>query len=505
MYLIGVDVGTTHSKAGLFREDGTCVHVARRETPTRWDPDGPETYDPEELWSAVSGAVHEAAEKVPGGNIAVVGIASQAETGVLLDRRSGAPRYPFVPWFDATSAAQATLLAKEDDPFSRFQKSGLRANRKVGLAKILWLKQRDPRLVQDAVWLSVSDYIAWRLTGVQGTDYTLAGRTFAYRMDTLEWDADWICHLGLDPSMFPHVAASGTTLGDTRGPGAEQAGLRAGVPVAVSGHDHVLAALAVGVVQPGRVLNSMGTAETLVGVVDAKPLTRAQFDSSLSFGRHISPGRLFWMGGPPSSGASVEWIRTRLADPPLSYADIERLVGEAGPEPTGILYYPYLAGCAAPWPEPRMRAAFIGLDDEHTRAHIVKAVLEGTAYELEAVRRAAVEATGVNTDVIRAVGGGTLNHSWMRIKADVSGCDYDAPDIPEAAALGAAIAAGIGAGIYPDVDAAVRAVGNGISADHYSPDPARHDAYRRVYEQGYQPLHDALRATAIALGDMARQ
>lgn len=505
MYLIGVDVGTTHCKAGLFREDGWCVHVARRDTPTRWDPDGPETYDPEELWRAVSGTIREAAETVSGRDIAVVGISSQAETGVLLDRRTGCPRFPFVPWFDSTSAPQAVFLAKEDDPFSRFQKSGLRANRKIALSKILWLKQRDPRFLKDAVWLSVSDYIGWRLTGVQATDYTLAGRTFAYRMDTLEWDAEWITHLGLDPEMFPQALPSGATLGTTTGDGAVRAGLPAGVPVAISGHDHVLAALAVDVARPGPVLNSMGTAETLVGIVEAKPLTRAQFDSCLSFGRHITSGLLFWMGGPPSSGASVEWIRTRLADPPLSYSDIERLVEEAGADPTGILYYPYLAGCAAPWPEPRLRAAFIGLDDEHTRAHLVKAVLEGTAYELEAVRRAAVHATGVSMEVIRAVGGGTLNHGWMRIKSDVSGCEYDAPDVPEAAALGAAMAAGIGAGVYADCDAAAKAVGKGVTAGHYSPDPARHEAYQRVFERGYQPLHEALRTTAIALGDLARQ
>jgi xylulokinase len=277
------------------------------------------------------------------------------------------------------------------------------------------------------------------------------------------------------------------------------------VPVAVSGHDHVLAALAVGVSRPGPVLNSMGTAETLVGVMDGHPLSRLEYDSNLNFGCHVSPGRLFWMGGPPSSGASVEWIRTRLGDPPLSYDDITRLEGEAGPEPTGILYYPYLAGCAAPWPEPRMRAAFIGLDDEHTRAHIVKAVLEGAAYEVEAVRRAAETATGVNTDRIRAVGGGTMNKGWMQIKADVSGCEFDVPDIPEAAALGGALAAGVGCGIYADCDAAAAAVSKGVPCEHYQPDFARHDKYKRIFERAYEPLHESLRCTAIALGELARQ
>lgn len=505
MYLIGVDAGTTHCKAGLFTEDGATIHVARRETPTRWDPDGPETYDPEELWAAVADTISEASEHATNGPIASVGIASQAETGVLLDRATYNPRFPFVPWFDASSAPQAELLAREDDPFSRFKKSGLRANRKIGLAKILYLKQRDQALVRNAVWLSVSDYIAFRLTGKLGTDYALAGRTFAFRIDRLEWDTEWIRHLGLDPDMFPPALPSGATLGRSMGQGAVRAGLTEGVPVAVSGHDHVLAALAVDVAHPGPVLNSMGTAETLVGVTDEHILTRMEYESNLNYGRHVPPRKMFWMGGPPSSGASVEWIRTRLGDPPLSYADIARLVSEAGADPTGILYYPYLAGCAAPWPEPRMRAAFVGLDDEHTRAHVVKAVLEGTAYEVEAVRRAAERATGVNTDRIRAVGGGTMSRGWMQIKADVSGCEFDAPQIPEAAALGAAMAAGVGCGVYSNCEDAVRAVSHGVPCDHYEPDPGRHEKYAQIFEKAYLPLHESLRCTAIALGSLARQ
>lgn len=504
MHLIGVDVGTTHCKAGLFQRDGTVVHIARRETPTIWDPEGPETYEPEQLWAAVAGIISEAAAASDGA-IAAIGIASQAETGVLLDRITAQPRFPFLPWFDHTSAPQAELLAREDDPLSRFQKSGLRANRKVGLSKILWLQARNPELVRDAVWLSVSDYIAFRLTGRQGTDYSLAGRTLAFRMDTLEWDADWIRHFGLSPDMFPPASPAGTILGPAAGEGARRAGVQPGVPVAISGHDHVLAALAVGVDHPGPVLNSMGTAETLVGVVADRPLTKFDFDSNLNFGRHVVNGMLFWMGGPPSSGSAIEWMRTRLGDPPLSYADIARLNADAGDEPTGILYYPYLSGSGAPWPEPRMRAAFVGLDDEHTRAHLVKAVLEGTAYEVEAVRRAAERATGVDTDRMQTVGGGTRNHGWMQVKANVSGCRLDVPDVPEAACLGAAMAAGVGCGVYTGCDEAVAIVSAGRQSVHYEPDMACHQSYRRIFECGYQPLHDALRATAIALKELAPQ
>jgi xylulokinase len=166
---------------------------------------------------------------------------------------------------------------------------------------------------------------------------------------------------------------------------AHSLGLEPGVPVVIAGHDHISAAFAVGAVRPGLILNSMGTAETLVGTLEERALTKQDYASGLSFGLHAVPGALFWMGGASASGGSVEWLRGLLGDErePLTYKQVLSLLEQAASDPTGILYYPYLSGSGAPWTDAAEKASFIGLRARHGKPELLKAVLEGTAYEME--------------------------------------------------------------------------------------------------------------------------
>ncbi|HEY3269093.1 MAG TPA: FGGY family carbohydrate kinase [Armatimonadota bacterium] len=489
--LLGIDAGTTHLKAGLFRLDGECVHVARRPTPTTWEPDGCSHHAPEAIWQAVADAIAEVMAHSDGEPVDAVGIAGMAETGLLMDRATGVPRCPFLPWFDSASAPQAGLLARADDPVERFLKAGMRPSPKVGLSKILQMKDRDARLLDGAAWLSVPSFIAWKLTGAFATDPSLAARTYAFRLDRREWDTDWIDSLGVSPALFPDILPSGQQAGRVSPAAEASTRVRAGTPVAVSGHDHVCAALAVGILHPGAVLDSMGTAETLVGAMAVRPLCPEDHASGLAFGCHVVLDRMFWMGGISSSGASVEWLRCQLDDRPMTYEALAALLEGLTPGPGDLLFFPYLRGSGAPWPDARMRGAFVGIDDSHTRAHLFRAVLEGTAYEVEAMRRSAETAMGASTSRVSVVGGGAMNAAWMQIKADVAGCALDVPALNEAAALGAALCAAIGQGIYASADAAAAAVARAGVA--YAPDPHRHPAYRRVLQDAYIPMHAGLR------------
>jgi sugar (pentulose or hexulose) kinase len=272
--------------------------------------------------------------------------------------------------------------------------------------------------------------------------------------------------------------------------------------VAISGHDHVCAALGVGAIAPGLVFDSMGTAETLVGAAiydQARGPGEPEYRSGLTYGCHVVPGTYYWMGGLSASGGSVEWLRQLCGEPPLSYAALESLLNGITHRPSGILYFPYLAGSGAPHADPAARAAFVGLAATHGRAEMTQAVLEGTAYEMEVIRRAAERATGDRIERIIAAGGGTRNRHWLQIKADVSGCRFDVAAQPEAALLGAALAAGTGCGVYADATEAVAATAQPPAAT-ILPDEARHGAYARLYEQGYLALQAPLRQVVHELG-----
>lgn len=495
--LLALDIGTTHCKAALFDERGRLIRLASRPTASRYMEGIGECYDPDGLWEAAASLIREAAAPEPGREplcIAAVGIASMAETGLLVDA-AGAARTPLLPWHSRIADAQAARIAAEGGELERFAATGLRSSYKYGLAKLLWLQERDPALLQGAQWLSAADYVAYRLTGAAGTDYTLAARTFAFRIDRKAWDAPWIRHFGLDPGLFPEARPSWASLAPARADIARALGLPAGVPVTVAGHDHVCAALAAGATKPGRIMDSMGTAETLVGMLPERPLTGSDLASGLSFGVHVVPDALFWMGGISASGGSVEWLRAALGGTaPLDYAEVLRLLEGAAPEPTGILYYPYLSGAGAPQPDAQARAAFIGLSAAHGRAELLKAVLEGAAYEMESIRRAAQTVAESPIEAAAVVGGGTRNPYWLQIKADISGCELQAPEMEEAALLGAAMLAGIGAGVYKDAEEAQEAAAEHRRVNSVRPDPNRRDAYRRLYEQGYTMLQKPLRA-----------
>jgi sugar (pentulose or hexulose) kinase len=493
MLLMGIDVGTTNIKAGLFLHNGAGVKLASRPTPTRQTDEGFYYYDPEELWNTVAEVIREASEAAQAEEITSIGIASMAEAGLLVDQDSGVPRSHLIPWFDTRTMDQYEQIKQAADPLERFAASGLRANFKQGLSKILWLRDRGSADLNHTKWLSMGDYIAYRLTGRMATDYSLAARTFAYRIDQKCWDEPWIRYFDLLPDMFPEALPAGTPLGTVIPKMASGLGLSRHTIVAIAGHDHVCASLSVGAVTPGIVFDSMGTAETLVGMLSERPLGEAEYATGLSYGCHVVPNRYFWMGGISSAGGSVEWLRSKLSNTELmSYERMIELLSQTKQEPTGILYYPYLSGSGAPNPDPQAKAAFIGLSKVHEQGDMLKAVLEGTSYELESIRLKAEQIAGESIKHLIAVGGGTRNRHWMRIKSDVTGCSIMVSQVSEATLLGAAVTAGIGSGAYANADEAA-AIISGDQLDIVEPQAGNHAAYKRIFSQGYMPLQGPLR------------
>jgi xylulokinase len=495
-FLLGLDLGTTHCKAGLFGQDGRLVKVSSRRSQARRLPSGEAFYDPQEVWKTAAAALREAIDGVPPEEIDGVGIASMAESGLLVDRATGAPRTGMVPWFDPAATPQAELLLRAGDPVERFCRTGIRPNFKCSLAKLLRLREQDPASLAGAVWLNAADYLAFRLAGTMATDPSLAVRTYAFDLGRKDWDADWLTTLQIPPAIFAQLRASGQPVGEVHREAAAGTGLREGTPVAVCGHDHVCAAYAAGAVDPGLVFDSMGTAEALVGAFPARPLGEGDYRSGLAYGPHVVRGLHYWMGGLSASGGSVEWLRGILGEPALSYGELESLLAGAGSEPTGILYFPYLSGSGSPHADLRVRAAFVGLKAGHGREALVKAVFEGTAFEVEFIRRRAEEVLGTPIQKLAVSGGGTRNRGWMQIKADVSGCAIEILEMPEATLLGAALLAGVGVGVFSGAAEALAGIAR-PAVEVYLPEEGRHRIYRELYKSGFLALQEPLRGVGV--------
>ncbi len=487
MTLVSIDIGTTHCKAGLFDEKGAVIKIASRPTISRQSREGWVYYEPQEILDIVAAAIEEVTRDHTD-PIAAIGVASMAETGLIIDRSTGQARSSLIPWFETAAQPFAQRIHERIDPMECYLKYGLKVNFKSSLAKILWLCRDQACSTENAVWLSAADFVAFWLTRVFGTDYSLAGRTLAFRVAEKCWDSDWLKAWGLSANLFPPAYQSGTPIGKVN---ESKAGLPTGIPVAVCGHDHVCASLAMGVIQPGVVFDSMGTAETMIGVLPERPLTIADYHNGLHYGCHVAEGLGYWMGGLSASGGSVEWVRGMMPTMP-SYQDLELLLRSAGPRPTGILYFPYLLGSGSPHVDPMARGAIIGLTNEHRLEDLFKAVLEGTAYELEFIRRAGERMTGLPIHSLIAAGGGTRYTAWMQIKADVSGCEIAVSSEPEATLVGAAMAAGIGCGVYHSADEALIAMGAQCE-ETFRPDAENFAIYQQLYEHGYLHFQGPLR------------
>ncbi len=489
MAILTLDLGTTHCKAALVNREGQLVGLAKQALQTTSDGDGAAVLSPDHFWKTVCTVMDEAVAKSRQ-TVDAIAIGSMAETGLLVDS-AGTYHTPLLPWYDQRCSPWVAAIEERGAAQERFLQSGMRPSFKCALTKLLWLRSQGMEL-KNKIWLSAPDFVVWKLTGRLVTDPTMANRTYAYSMALENWDRSWLGEFELDPSLFAEIRPSGTAAGMVHHQLQRPTGVPAGIPVIIAGHDHVVASVAVGAVHPGSLFNSMGTAEALLGAMEQRALGPADYHSGLSYGPHVLPQRLCWMGGISASGASIEWLRHLLSDDALTYRDVLDLLSQVEPGPSGILYFPYLLGAGAPKPDPQARAAFVGLQRHHGKAHLLKAVLEGTAFELETLRRTAQAVAAIPHDQIRAVGGGTKNPYWLQIKADVCGCTFALPQLEEAVLMGAALVAAVNAGDLDLDDVENLPAQSGMPV--VDPDPQRRQAYLKMYKEGYLPLQEPLRS-----------
>jgi sugar (pentulose or hexulose) kinase len=485
--LLGLDIGTSQIKAGLFALNGQTLGLTRMTNQAKQSQEGIYVYDSDEMWesvqSVISALLYQHSEI--GKKVAAIGIASMAESGLLMDRRNGAPSTPIYAWHDRSAEKQVELLNSAGDPEASFIESGIRPTYKCSLARLLWLIEHDPAVLEGVTWLSTADFIAYKLCGVMATDFTLAGRTYAFNIDMRTWRRDLMLKFGLGDDIFPNPAPSGLSVGEVSAHSHKPLSALAGSMVAVAGHDHICAAFAAGAYAGGvgerLVFDSMGTAESLVGALPDRQLTSQDYKSGFSYGLHTWPGYRYWVGGLSASGGSLEWMRRLFGRPHLSYDHLEGMLPDTHDFSGAPLYFPYLSGSGSPHTNQSVRAAFIGLENRHGLGDLYQAVLEGTAFEMEYIRQRAESIFGKKTECIVAAGGGTRNRHWMQIKADIFGVPIVVLPQPEAACLGAALIAGLGAGLYEDINQMCCLLGE-LEGDLYFTQPDRHRQFQERFE-----------------------
>jgi xylulokinase len=501
-YLLGIDIGSTSMKALVYDFEGNVVSRGSHLTESvANDPGHPnwQVYLPDHIWDGASSAIRQAVSRLKTGDkiiaAAVTGLGADA---VPLDGY-GDPVYPFINWLCTRTTPQFEWWLEQVGLEKTFRISGWQPFVWSTVLRFMWLKENEPAIAdQVRQWLIVEDFVNYKLTGKYSTDYTDASATLLLDQRSLTWSDELLELTGLDKDLFPTPQRSGSFVGEVTSAAAEKTGLAPGTPIFQGGHDYLIGALAAGAVHPGVILDVTGTWELVLTPTTTPRWTEDIRNLGLTVEAHAAPDTYcIWGGG--TAANMLEWYKDQYGTVARQQAEAgqgtvwSNLMDEARSSPAGangIFFLPHFNGTTCPNLDPRSLGAFLGLNDTTARSDMVRAVVEGLDYAFLDMLRALEAGTGQKAERIIAIGGAVRNEFWMQNKADVSGCVVDAPEIEEATALGAAMLAGTGVGVYRDLEEAAQRIYR--PGKLYEPDTSLVAVYAELFEV-YRDIYPALR------------
>ena len=466
MSYLGIDVGTGGTRALVIDAQGRVVASASAEHAHFASPrPGWAEQDPRDWWRACGEAIRAALRSsgIGAEEIACVGFSGQMHGAVLLDSKDEVVRSAII-WCDQRSEAQSREL---EEMFGRDTLIRLTCNPPLTnftLTKLLWVRETEPANWQRVAHVMLpKDYVRFRLTGERAIDMADASGTLLLDVTNRRWSSEVLSKTGVSESLLPALFESPHVCGKVSAVGAEATGLRAGTPVVAGAGDQAAGAVGMGIARVGAVSATIGTSGVVFASTDRPAMDpRGRLHTFC----HAIPGRWHVMGVTQAAGLSLRWYRDNFGaaspgvqkkdgrDPYDVFAE-EAATAPAGSE--GAFWVPYLMGERTPHLDPNARAALVGLTASHTRAHVIRSIMEGVAFSLKDTFTIFDEMK-IPVTSIRLGGGGARSPLWRQIQADVYGREVEIVAAEEGAAYGAAILAGTGAGEWSSVEQACDAV-----------------------------------------------
>jgi len=489
-HVMGIDVGTGGTRAAVVDASGRILaSVTEEHEPFASPHIGWAEQHPEDWWHAARIAIRKALHdaKLRGDRISCVGFSGQMHGAVMLDGAGEVVR-PALIWCDVRTQKQCDDLTAQLGRERLIELTSNPALTNFTLTKLLWTREHEPenwRRVRSV--MLPKDYVRFKLTGQAATDVADASGTLMLDVAHRRWSAEIMKAVQIDESVLPALHESPAVCGKVSAAGAEASGLAAGTPVVAGAGDQAAGAVGMGIVTPGTVSATIGTSGVVFAATD-RPVTDAQ--GRLHTFCHAIPNRWHVMGVTQAAGLSLRWLRdTFFKDCAKDSGEIyDRMTAEAETAPPGsekLLWAPYLMGERAPYLDPNVRGALVGLTASHGRAHVIRAVLEGVAFSLRDTFTI-FEEMRIPAKHIRLGGGGARSQVWRRVQAEVYGQEVEIVEAEEGAAYGAAILAGVGAGLWPSVEAACASAVR--VAERVCPNPdnvailnEEYASYRRIY------------------------
>jgi xylulokinase len=493
-YLLGIDISTTGNKALLISAQtasaGQVVGAAVIENPISTPKPLWSEQDPADWWAGIQAAIRQVLAKtgVAADQVVGVGLTGQMHGLVLLDA-DGEVLRPSILWNDQRTGPQCAWMTETIGLDNLLAWTGSPALTGFTAPKVLWVREHEPEVYARAAHILLpKDYVRLKLTGVYATDMAGASGMSLLDLKKRTWSAEMLQALDIPAEWLPPTYEGPAVTGAISAEAAQATGLQAGTPVIGGGGDQAAGAVGVGAVQPGVVGLVLGTSGVVFAPTGA-PLVEPE--GRLQAHCHAVPGRWHLMGVMLSAAGSLRWYRDTLA-PGVDYDDLLAPAAQIRAGSEGLIFLPYLTGERAPYPDPNAKGAFIGLTVRHDRPHMTRAVLEGVAFGLRDSFELIREAGLGQIDQVRVSGGGARSALWRQILADVLDTELVTVNTAEGAAYGAALLAGVGAGVWPDVDQACEATVQIV--ERVVPQTEQVTQYAAIYPL-YRSLYPALKST----------
>jgi len=492
MYFLGLDVGTGGSRAIVIDMAGGIAAAATVEHEPFVSPyPGWAEQDPRDWWRASAAAIRAVLMEVDPQSIKAMGLSGQMHGSVLLDQKDEALR-PAIIWCDQRTSDQCRAITETVGVERLIEFTCNPALTGFTLPKILWVREHEPEVWQQTrAVLLPKDYVRLQLSGDKATDVADASGTLLFDVSARKWSREMLSATEIDQRVLPVAYESPEVTGTISAAGNQATGLPKGTPIVAGAGDQAAGAVGMGIIRAGAVSATIGTSGVVFAASDQPAL---DLQGRVHTFCHALPNRWHVMGVTQGAGLSLRWFRDQFGAGADDGRDpYERLTDEAAQVPAGadgLLWAPYLMGERTPHLDPNARAALVGLTASHTRAHVVRALLEGVAFSLRDTLEIFREMK-VPVNEIRLGGGGARSRLWRQIQADVYAHEVATVKAEEGAAFGAAILAGVGAGAWPSVEAASDAVVR--VADRVEQDPDSATLLEQQYAR-FRMMYPALRS-----------
>ena len=453
-YLLGIDLGTSSVRAGIFREDGERAAIAARTYPIKTPSPGWAEQNPEDWWNKTCECIKEALNSahLTGNDIKGISFSAQTHGVVLLDR-DGNHLVPAIIWADARSSDEIPEL-EEIIGEKRLEKVIMnRIFPGTQAATIRWMQKHAKDVWKNTRRILLpKDYLRYRMCGLFNTEPSDASCTLLFDSRVREWSQDILDVLEIPREYMPYVVNSDQYIGETENM-EDAAGIPDGVPVIMGGSDQPCAALGNGIIDEGAMLVTIGTGRQIFAPTES-PITSPEL--CLNTFCHLPETRWYVMGATLSAGLSLRWFRDTFC-PGTDFDTLASEAADVTPCAEGLLFVPYLAGKRSPDLNPSAAGEFAGIKLTHTRGHFVRAVMEGVAFDLRE-NLDVMTGMGLEPETMICSGGAANSPLWLQITADIFNRPLMISAQDEQACFGAALTAGIGTEVYKNYYEAVEIV-----------------------------------------------